>query len=146
MTANTKEVEKKPVGLYKQFKTDKNLEKDGIILDYGEAGRIRIARAGGNNERFKRYTEAQLKPYTRQISAGTMDEKLATKISADIYAKTIILGWEEVTGEDGKPLEFTVENVTKVLLDLPDLFSDIQKAASDATLFRADVQDAVAGN
>lgn len=137
----------KKTSLYDKFATSKDAEQGtGIVLDYGDAGKITIHRAGGANRRFKDYTSAKLKPFTRQINAGTMDEEVSRKLTADIYAKTVIVGWEGVTGPDGEELEFTVENVTQVLLDLPDLFDDIQRAAQDASLFRAAVNEEVEGN
>jgi len=145
----TKEITKtkKPASLYDKFDTDKKAEADvGIVLDYGEAGKIRIHRAGGANQRFKNYTTATLKPFTRQINTGTMDEETSRKLTAQIYAKTIIIGWEGVVGRDGEPLEFNEENVAKLLLDLPELFDDIQRAAQDASLFRSTETEIVEGN
>lgn len=137
----------KKSSLYSRFATDKKVEAEsGIVLDYGDAGSIRIHRAGGANQRFKNYTTATLKPYTRQINTGTMDEDTSRKLTAQIYAKTVIVGWEGVCGPDGETLEFTEENVIKVLLDLPELFEDIQRAAQDASLFRAAENDVVEGN
>lgn len=138
---------KKGVSLYDKFSTDKKAEADtGIVLDYGEAGKIRIHRAGGANQRFKNFTTAKLKPYTRQINAGTIDEETSRKLTAEIYAKTIIVGWDGVCGPDGEPLAFSEENVVRVLLDLPELFDDIQRAAQDASLFRSAENEVVEGN
>lgn len=133
--------------LYDQFETNREAETEkGVVLDYGAAGKIRIHRAGGGNQKFKNYTSAKLKPYTRQISAGTMDEEVSRKLTADIYARTVIVGWEGVLDRSGNVLEFNYDNVVKILMDLPDLFEDIQRAAQDAANFRADIQEEVAGN
>ena len=32
------------MSLYKQFKTDKNVEKEGIVLNYGKTARAKILR------------------------------------------------------------------------------------------------------
>ena len=132
---------------YKQFETNKDVEAgEGITLDYGSAGKFKIHRAGGANQKFKNYTQAKMKPYTRQIQQGTLDEAVATDLNADIFSRTVIVDWEGVTGRDGQPLPFTIENCKQLLLDLPDLFADIQRAAQDASLFRKQVVDDVVGN
>lgn len=135
------------MGTYKTFKTDETIEAtDGVTLDYGEAGKFTIHRAGGSNQKFKNYANAKMKPYTRQIQQGTMDDKVAAELNAEIFARTVIVGWEGVTGPDDQPLAFTHDNCKQLLIDLPDLFQDIQKAAQDASLFRKQVIDDVVGN
>lgn len=134
-------------GTYKAFETDKTVEnEEGITLDYGEAGKFKIHRAGGANQRFKNYATAKTKPYTRQMQQNTLDEAVATELQADIFAKTVVVGWEGVTGRDGKELPYNFENCKQLLLDLPDLFADIQKAAQDASLFRKQIIDDIVGN
>lgn len=133
--------------LYTQFGTSKDAEQgEGVWLNYGQLGKLRIHRAGGNNQRFKNYTRVKLAPYTRQIAAGTMDEKVSRELTADIYAKTIIQEWEGIRGRDGKLLEFTYDNCVQLLLDLPDFFDDVQKAAQDVATFREAVVEDIKGN
>jgi len=55
----------------------------------------------------------------------------------EAYAEAVILGWDGVAGPDGAPLPFTRENAVKLMLDLPDLFRDVQEQATKAALFRA---------
>jgi len=121
---------------YKMFKNDPDLESQkGIILDYGEF-KIRIARAGGANTDFNRSLRARIKPYKKQIEHNLMDNDLAQQILAEVYADSVILNWSGVTDEEGNELEFTRENVIKVLTDLPELFNDIQAQAQELSNFR----------
>lgn len=138
---------KKARSFYDVYTTDTEAETgEGITLDYGDMGKITIHRAGGSNRKFINYVTAKMKPYNRQVQAGTMDPKLGVQLSADIYAKTVIIGWEGVRGRDGEVLPFTYDNVVKLLIDLPELFNDIQAAAQDAANFRAAVNKDVEGN
>ena len=114
------------MSIYKLFATDHDLEQNGFSLEYGEAKFI-IARAGGANKKFQSCIERKLRPYRSAINSGTMDTKTAEKLLAESYAEAIILAWESVKDKDGDELAFTKENVVKVLLDLPDLFADIQE-------------------
>lgn len=121
---------------YDIFKTDATTETEGLVLDYGDF-QIRIARAGGANRAFARALEARLKPYRRQLQNETLDEQVAERIMRETYADHVILGWEGMTGSDGKALAFTRDSVLKLLADLPELFRDLQDQAGRVALFRA---------
>lgn len=121
--------------LYKMFKTDEKNETGGIDLDYGAAGKIRIARAGGNNRKYRKLIDERLKPYRRQLRGGTMDDAVADRVIAEVYADSVIIGWEGVVDENGNALEYNRANVIKLLTDLPDLFKDIQEQAIEVSNF-----------
>lgn len=133
------------MNIYDMFRTDAGLEKSGVWLDYGPF-RILVARAGGSNIAFQRILAAKLKPYRRQIEMGTMDEGQAKRLLAETYAESVVLDWEGVTDETGTPLEFSKDNVVKILIDLPDLFRDIQDQAGSLAVFRAQGVQEVAKN
>jgi hypothetical protein len=127
---------------YSLFGTDKALEKEGIVLDYGPF-QIRIARAGGANAKFARVMEVKLRPYRRALDAGTLDEEIAKRLIAEAYAEAVVLDWENVTDENGQSMDCTVPNIVKLFLDLPELFADVQSQATKAALFRkAEVEEA----
>lgn len=149
------------MSLYAQFQTDKNVEKEGVVLEYGKTadGRtisIRIARAGGANTRYSKLLEAATKPYRRQLQNETMDNEVAEAITKKVYAQAVVLGWENVEfpvlDKDGKmtgkfeEAKFTVDNCVKLFTDLPDLWADIQQQATRAALFRQDILEADAKN
>ncbi len=139
------------MSLYKQFKTDKNVEKEGIVLNYGKNSKgadieIRIARAGGANVQYAKLLEVKTKPYRRQIQNETLDNDVAEKITKEVYAKAVVLGWSGVEDENGKELEFSFENCMKLFDDLPDLWTDIQQQSTKAALFRADILEQDAKN
>jgi hypothetical protein len=75
-----------------------------------------------------------------------MDEDTAARLMREVYADTVILGWEGVTGRDKAPLAFTRENVLQVLTDLPDLFADIQEMSNKVALFREEIREDDAKN
>jgi len=134
------------MSLYTNFKTDPKLEKDGIVLQYGENSEgkpieITIARAGGSNQNYLRRMEVKAKPFRRQIQNDTMDRKAMEAIIREVYAETIVIGWTGVEDQDGNPMACTKENVVKLFNDLPDLFGDIQEQAQRSSLFRAYVRE-----
>lgn len=133
--------------LYSKFGTSKDAESGaGVDLDYGKMGKFRIHRAGGSNARYKNFAQAKMKPYNRQIQAGTMDDDVATKLMVEIFAKTVIVGWAGVKDRDGKDLPFSVDNAIQLFTDLPDLFSDIRAAALDHQTFMAEEKEIAVKN
>lgn len=139
-------------GLFKQFKTDGNVEKEGLWLEYGTADgsgqpiRILIARAGGANVAFQKAFERHSKPFKRLIQIGQMEDEQSKRMMRNVYADSVIKGWENVEDENDQPLEFNRENVIHVLTELPDLFVDIVEQANKGALFRQDLLEADSGN
>ena len=151
------------MSLYKLFKTDENLEAAGVHIEYGTAVRdgkevpvrIKIARAGGANTSFQKALEKATKPYRKALQTGLIDPKLADKIYKEVFASTVVLGWENVAfpvmDEAGKVvgeeyLPFNQENALRLFEDLPDLFQDLREQAQNVSIFRQDVLENDLGN
>lgn len=137
--------------LFKQFATDKSLEKEGVLLEFGTTAdgkpiAIRIARAGGANVAFTKLVEFKLKPYRRQLQNESADKDVIDRVMQEVYAKTVILGWENVNGRDGEPLAFTEENVLMLLGALPDLWKEIVSMSDKTAAYREEIREADAGN
>lgn len=154
-TANSaaKTVLKAARSLFAAFKTDPELEKNGVVLLYSGL-RLTVARAGGANTAFGKLLNARLKPYERQMQQKTMDNDVADDIVRKTYADAIIK-FSEVELEDGTFIEgctneagdvlpFTPANVEAMFVALPDLFRDVQSQAQLMTVYRAeDIQDTI---
>lgn len=139
------------MSLYSQFTTDPQLEREGVLLEYGTSSTgqpvtIRIARAGGANVQFQKRLEALTKPFRRQIQTETIDQKVSEKLVRQVYAETVVLGWENVEDRDGNPIPYSRDACMKLFDDLPDLFLDIQEQAQRVALFRTTIREADAGN
>lgn len=131
---------------YKMFKTDKDLEAGkGIDLDYGDFS-ITIHRAGGANQKYSKVASVKLKPLARQIQNGTADPEAVRRAMAEIYAEAVIIGWKGVRDEKDAVMKFSKENCVKFLVDLPDLFDDIQREADRVSNFRSSEIEADAKN
>lgn len=143
------------MGLYANYATDAELEKNGAVCDLGENGVWILARAGGQNEKFARELRRITKPHKRAILADTIDPKLAEKLTIEAFSKTVVLGWlkkgeplpgsdpanpvlceHDVTGPDGQPLPFSPAAVKMLLTDLPDLYQDLKAFAEDSSTFQ----------
>lgn len=131
---------------YRQFRTSDNLETNGIWIDYGTAGRFRIARAGGANKRFTKKLQRLAKPFRKAIQAESMDDELADRLMMQAFCECVLIGWEGVTGPDGNPLPYSAEAAAKLFEDLPDLYLDLRQQAQNGALFREALLEADAGN
>jgi hypothetical protein len=140
------------MSLYKQFETDTSVEREGLWLEYGtnskgEAIRIRIARAGGSNDRYLKLLEARFKPHRRILQVDALEHRtLIEKISREVYAETVLLAWEGVEDRDGNVISFSKDAAVKLMCDLPDLYSDIVQQSTNASLFRKSIREADAKN
>lgn len=140
--------------LFKMFKTDKSVERDGVWLNFGpisdEPGapetKIKIARAGGANSQFDKRRESLLKPYRHQIQHDIFPEEMARKVMHQLFAETVVLDWENVYNDQGVKLDCTVENIMYLFGELPDMFTQIKTNAEQTTLFREYVREADAKN
>jgi len=143
------------MSMYKQFGTDRELEKKGIVLDYGQF-RVTVARAGSANHKFVRTHEILTKPVRRLIEQEILPVEKEREISRQLYARAVVLNWEVkddkekwkqgIEAPDGSILPYTEENVINTFAALPDLFTDIQIQASKMQLFRVADREADAKN
>lgn len=142
------------MGMYDNFGTDRTLEVEGVWTNYGDF-RVKVAHAGGANRRFLTYGEEKMKPFRRAIDNGSFPRERMENLLFEIYAATVILGWEVdqgkdgvedwksgIEGPDGKLLPFTKENVVKTFSALPSLFYDIKDVAESIAAFKQhDMED-----
>lgn len=145
------------MSLYQTFKTDPNLEQNGVVINYGPNSKgidqeFWVRRAGGANKQFQKSMSAKMRPYRKQLATGTMPDALAERIVREVYAETVVLkfaGIEVPTGEqdsEGNPvfqdLPYSVENCMRLFNDLPDLFTDIRDQCNEMAIFREDLEEA----
>lgn len=147
------------MGLRKTFKTDKQLETDGVWLDVaindhnGKPIRIKIARMGPSNKRYTKALEKATQPHQSAIQNGAFDNEIARITLMGVFADTILLEWDnlpksELTGneEDKDELEYSRENVDALFAELPELYDDWEARARSAAAFREKEKKDAAGN
>ena len=140
--------------LRRMFETDTTVEREGIWLEYAPGVEIRVARAGGSNQHFAKTMERVAKPHRRAIQTGVIDKAILNDLFVKAYAQAIIVDWKGITkdlvtkddSDSKEELPFNKDNVEAVLMAQPNLFTDIQKAADDIALYRAEVMETDSGN
>lgn len=133
------------MNVYEQHETDKKVEKEGVILDYGDYS-FRIARAGGSNQKYNKTLARLTKPVTRLIQTEKIEIEVLTKILIQAHAEAVVLGWTNIKDRKGKKIPFSVKACVELFTDLPDLFEDVKTQAQNLSLFAMDIKDEQAGN
>ena len=129
--------DKKPKGFkLSNFKTDKNAEQEGVWVDYGSGFRVKLGRVG--NRKFKEFMLKRGKPHMRKMQQGTMDADTADVLMREAIAQTILLDWEGLLDDNGKPIPYSKEEAKKAL-EIDDFYQEIFDLAQQRELFS--VQD-----
>lgn len=116
------------MSLWKQFKTESKLEIEGIAVhpaepnDDGTIPTFILRRIGGANFQQIKVRETIVRPYLREIEAGTLSPETNLRLNIEIFCKGNLAGWTDVQDENGNRILFNYENAFKLLTDLPDLY------------------------
>lgn len=147
------------MSLRKTYKTDKNLEADGVEIPVavneanGQPILFRVARMSPSNKKYAARLNKVTRPHQAAIQNDAMDNTLARKMLQEVFVDTILLGWtnlpkSDLTGNeaDTGDLEFNRENALALFTELPDLYDQLEKQAQSAASFREQERDVNAGN
>lgn len=125
------------IDLFDAFATDTVAEEEGILTTLPDCGDIkwRIARVGNAT-----YNQVLAKLYKRHRlvldSKGKEAQAKSDSIMAEVYAKSILLGWEGTVQFQGKAHPYS-EEVALKLLSLKDFRSKVANASEDFATFKA---------
>jgi len=123
----------------KLFGTNKEKETEGTFIPIGGGVEIKMKRAGANNKDFAFDQAKMLRPFSKQISAGTIDTDVLVNINITLFSRHIVTDWKGIT-EDGKPVKFSKEKFLEYAKAYPDFFNEIFAAAHDMQNFK-DAED-----
>lgn len=132
--------------LRKLFGTDNKAETEGIWIDYADGIAMKIARTGGANTAYSRYLANLLKPYKFQLDRGTLSEETSRELLVDAFANCVLKDWKGITDDKGKVLEYSAANAKKILIEYPELFSELQTLAGDYRRFAQGALEETAKN
>jgi len=122
------------------FKTDSELSREGIWLDFG-GFEIKVAATDRDNPKYASMLRRKMKPHQRAIDSDSLANEVAEDILVEVYANTVVKDWKCVTDESGEALPCTIENVIKLLKELPRLFSAIQDESAKLQNYRREDLD-----
>lgn len=115
------------------FKTDKETTRLSVGFNAkDEEVFLVVAEAGSPSHK-----KAQRK-YTKALEASRRNEKKQNRIMARICAESILVDWENVLDEKGKPIEATVENKIDMLTQYERLMLAVIDTATEFSNFKND--------
>lgn len=128
------------IDLFSAFSTDTVKEEAGTLTSLPDCGDTKwlIARAGNKN--YNRVLGNLYKRNRATLEAkGDEAEAKSNELLAEVYAKTILLGWEGTIMFRGKKESYS-EAVAKQLLMLKDFRAKVEAVSQDFATFKS-VQD-----
>jgi hypothetical protein len=129
------------MGLYSTFGTDAKSENAGVWIDVdktetGETIRFLIARQSRTNQKYAATLARVIGPYRQQLANEMVSEALSNKLNIQVFCESVLLGWENVTDRNGKPLEFNVSNAINLMTELHDLYQLLNAKSQSLVTFK----------
>ena len=122
--------------IYDLYGTDKELEKNGVWIEYPGGEMFKVARIGTNESAYGKLLRQKTKHLRRKIETDTLDVDVLSKIMMDVFVQTSLLDWKNVNGSDGKAIDFNRENALELMRRLPDHFDDLHTQAQSLSTFQ----------
>ncbi|WBF76922.1 hypothetical protein PSV3_00220 [Septimatrevirus PSV33] len=82
----------------------------------------------------------------RQVELGTLKNEVAESLFMGVFVDTVLRGWKNVQGEDGKEIAYSKDAAISLLSELPDVYERLQEEAKLASNFRDNALEAEAKN
>lgn len=130
--------------LAKVFGTDKSKEQEGVWIEMGEGGAIKVARMG--NPSYSKKFQKLTKPYKQAIRRETLSDEIAERILVDSMAEHILLDWKGIEDENGNEIPYSLETAKKLLSDLKDFRNYISEMATSIENFKEEEDEGTEKN
>lgn len=120
--------------LKREYGANRDLQKTGIWVPFDDAS-ILIAFAGDANPNYERAIAKHTDKHQKKLSNDKQmrrpeNRKKIHEAVIGAYAESVVLGWKGLKLGD-EELEYSYEQCKKILLDFPELYSEIRDFAMD---------------
>lgn len=143
------------MSLFKKYKTDAQLEAEGVLFNLGDF-KVRLRRIGGANKKGEAAVKEVMAPYT-VTPLDKEDEDVQQEALATLFVKGCYVehSWETkidgkfelgILDESDKLVPATTATVIRILKQLPELRSRLQDLASTVEHYKAANLKAAAEN
>ena len=117
-----------------RFATDLTLEEEGVWVDIGEGAKLKVARVGNPN--YQKRIRQLRAPYRSQIRQKSLPEDVSDKLVIQAFSECILLDWEGLEDDKGKPIKYSQENALELLTNLKDFRALVGEIAMEHETFR----------
>lgn len=122
------------------FKTNTNLEKDGVWFEISIGVSFLLRRFGGANSNKVAQAMAKYhKPYAKLIESKKLSDEETSEIMAKVFVDSCLIDWKGVTDEKGDTLDCSFENGVTLFKNLPELFNTVFQYCQGVESFREDL-------
>lgn len=121
-----------------KIKSNLKKENDGVWVPFSEGIELRIARA--RNPLYLEKLQALVDPYRQSIRDDTISADVLGGILKKVRAETILLDWDNIEDENGKPIQYSSKQALEFFNDpeLKELYAFVVITSERAELFRKD--------
>lgn len=124
--------------LDKLFKSDINLEKEGVWFEIAEGIQFRVRRFGGSNFEIKKAMTKYYKPYSKLIERGLLPEAKEKEIYTKAFIDACIVEWKGVE-IDGEITPFSFDAALKLFKELPELLETLMEHSQSSDHYKEDL-------
>ena len=118
----------------KDFMVDAKKEVEGVWVEIGDGLKMLIA--GADNPEYRKYRDKILKPLIRKVRSKRLTNDDLEDLTKRAMAKHILLGWENLDDDAGKPIPYSHEKALSILRESRELFNIVVGYADDQAMFR----------
>lgn len=130
-------------GIRSFYRNVREVEADrGVDLALRGGITVTIRRAGGANRLYAQAMTEKARPFTGTV----LDDATSRRLTAEVFAETIVTGWSGVLDEDGGEIPFSRDAATQLFTEVPEFLDDVANAAYDEDRFRTAAMKAAAKN
>lgn len=118
------------------IKSDLQKEVEGVWQDFSMGIRLKIARA--RNPKYLEMLRVLMQPHRGDVRTDEMDAEIFQGILKEVRAKTILLDWENIEDDDGKPILYSSDQASAFFNDpeLKDFYTFVTFGSENADLYR----------
>lgn len=137
------------VDLFERYEVDRDAFRVGVPVEI-DGAMFRVRFAGEENMAYQTALGVAAFKH-RELFADVEANRVALEeaepeIRAAAMYQNVVVGWENVSGRDGKPLAFTRENWMDLALSCPRVLMTIRNAAENFSAYRAKRAEEAAEN
>jgi hypothetical protein len=123
------------MNMKKSYGFDKQKAEKGVWITLDEGGKVLLAKIGSHA--YDLAIAKHTRDYQSKIRLGKLTTEDMKKISILVEAETVLLNWEGLEEEPGKPLPYSRENAIYVLTEYPEFRAEIVEYANDRSRFQS---------
>ncbi len=122
-----------------EFALNETKVEGGVWVEAGEGLRLRLARLG--NVRYAEYLRKLGRPLRRKLRKDTHTIQEIRELTCKAMARHVLLGWENLTDAEDKPIPYSEEKANELLLKYGEFRELVEELSSDTANFQDDDED-----